>query len=75
MEQFESSLLPKYSRTKESRLNQAESWADKANHIAGAFNLNVELLSIDVAPEVRVAMEVEAKKEIERFAKVLWGEE
>jgi hypothetical protein len=66
LEQFESSLLPKYSRTKESRLNQAEDWANKANQIAATFNLNVELLSIDVAPEVRVAMELEAKEKAEK---------
>lgn len=66
LEQFESSLLPKYSRTKESRLNQAERWADEANRIAVAFNLTVEMLSIDVAPEVRAAMEAEAKEKLEQ---------
>lgn len=64
-EAFESAFMPKYSKTKERRLNEARRWADEANRIAVAFDLDVELLCIDVTPETEVAMALAAREKTE----------
>jgi len=60
---LESTVIPKYSRSKNSRLLEAGRWAQEANDLAELFCLDVLRLELELSPEQEAAIKKQAAVE------------
>jgi len=57
---LESTVIPKFSRTKDNRLLEAGHWAQEANDLAEFFCLDVPWLELELSPEQKAAIRKQA---------------